>query len=416
MNIGKELVTVIDSAPGYGKTTWAFENIRRDTSGSSLYITPFLSEVDRACSTIPRFRKPTFAKDGSKLTDLKNLLGRGDDIASTHSMFYRLDDEAKELIHQADYTLYLDETISAVEPYELAEKDSLQLLLDAGVLEIESDGLIRWIKDEIADTRYSDLMRLAKNECLYQISGGILMWRYPPALFRIFKKIYILTYNFHASTMRLYFDAFGIGYERKSIRQSETAWYSYELCDYYPTDKTEYRKKINVYGNEIFRGKHEQKKTELSVNWYKHADPYNLKNLKCKTENFFRHKMHADGKDVLWTTFAEYQGKLKGRGYTRYRNERGDWQSCFLPFNSRATNDYLNSHILAYLVNVYHNPNVLKFFATRGIKIDDYLKDEFATSELIQWIFRSAIRKGDEIHIYIPSNRMRTLLMDWLKN
>ena len=40
--------------------------------------------------------------------------------------------------------------------------------------------------------------------------------------------------------------------------------------------------------------------------------------------------------------------------------------------------------------------------------------DEYALSEMIQWIWRSAIRDGKEIWVYIPSRRMRELLKKWL--
>lgn len=38
----------------------------------------------------------------------------------------------------------------------------------------------------------------------------------------------------------------------------------------------------------------------------------------------------------------------------------------------------------------------------------------WALSEMIQWIWRSAIRDGEDIYIYIPSERMRNLLSDWI--
>ena len=38
----------------------------------------------------------------------------------------------------------------------------------------------------------------------------------------------------------------------------------------------------------------------------------------------------------------------------------------------------------------------------------------FALSEMLQWIWRSRIRQGESINIYVPSKRMRNLLLDWL--
>lgn len=42
-------------------------------------------------------------------------------------------------------------------------------------------------------------------------------------------------------------------------------------------------------------------------------------------------------------------------------------------------------------------------------------EDAYALSEMLQWIWRSSIRDGKPINIYIPSKRMRTLLMNWLE-
>jgi hypothetical protein len=48
-----------------------------------------------------------------------------------------------------------------------------------------------------------------------------------------------------------------------------------------------------------------------------------------------------------------------------------------------------------------------------GVQVD---RDMYALSVLIQWMFRSAVRKGEEVWLYIPSRRMRTLLTQWLDN
>ena len=57
------------------------------------------------------------------------------------------------------------------------------------------------------------------------------------------------------------------------------------------------------------------------------------------------------------------------------------------------------------------NPFLVNFFSKRGIKVS---QDEYALSEMIQWIWRSAIRNDEKIYIYIPSERMRNLLKNWL--
>ena len=117
--------------------------------------------------------------------------------------------------------------------------------------------------------------------------------------------------------------------------------------------------------------------------------------------NVFRNIWRARSNEILWTTFKEFQGRLADRGYG----------SCFVPFNKRATNEYSDRRYLAYCLNNFPRPWAANFFREHGSKIDH---EGYALSILIQWIFRSAIRNGEEVWIYIPSVRMRALLKEWL--
>ena len=134
---------------------------------------------------------------------------------------------------------------------------------------------------------------------------------------------------------------------------------------------------------------------------------------------------------------GEYESKLKGKGYTTQRSLTAQDRalpkdklkqlkaklSCFVPCNARATNDYSKRWALAYCVNMYFHPMIVGFFANcqhgfnhagdKAIKLNNEL---FAVSCLIQWIFRSRIREGLPIYIYIPNKRMRELLISWLND
>ena len=126
-----------------------------------------------------------------------------------------------------------------------------------------------------------------------------------------------------------------------------------------------------------------------------------MKRLKNNLENFFRHKRNSKSGENLWTTFADFQKILSGKGYGR----------AFVPVNMRASNQYRERTSIAYPVNRYINTGVKNFFIKHGVETDE---DGFATSEMLQFIWRSAIRDGKEIWIYIPSIRMRTLLKNWI--
>ena len=117
--------------------------------------------------------------------------------------------------------------------------------------------------------------------------------------------------------------------------------------------------------------------------------------------NFFSNIAPVPSESRMWTTFKSYSGKLsKARGVPRR-------DGAFAAMNSRATNDYREKTAVAYLVNRYYRPHIKEFFAIKGLMLDD---DALALSEMLQFIFRSAVREGNPIQLYIPSYRMRRLL------
>ena len=116
----------------------------------------------------------------------------------------------------------------------------------------------------------------------------------------------------------------------------------------------------------------------------------------------------AKAGDVFWTTFKEKQKVMSGAGYTKGVSE--DMPS-FLPLNIRATNKYADYSLCMYTVNLYKNPVEVGYLRYNGIRVNE---DDFALSEMIQFIWRGCIRKGEPMKVLILSKRMRNLLENWL--
>ena len=151
-----------------------------------------------------------------------------------------------------------------------------------------------------------------------------------------------------------------------------------------------------------FRGRY-----SLSKNWFakRDSDDDEVKLLRRYLNTFFSSTTKSTSDSRIWTSFKDDYRKIVGQ------NRR--YASSFLPMNIRATNEYREATAVAYLVNRFLDPNLVKFFAVRDITIDN---DQFALSEMIQFIWRSAIRDNQPIIVYIPSERMRNLLIDWMKS
>ena len=129
--------------------------------------------------------------------------------------------------------------------------------------------------------------------------------------------------------------------------------------------------------------------------------------LKSRLSNYFRNRKKAKLDDIMWTTFEDYKFALRGPGYSK----------GFVVMNSKATNQYRNKTVLAYMANIFMNPAHKRFYQSLGVAVDE---DLYALSMMIQWIFRSKIRDIEmdptvKIHLFVPSSRMRSLLENWLK-
>ena len=149
----------------------------------------------------------------------------------------------------------------------------------------------------------------------------------------------------------------------------------------------------------------ENKKTDFSKSYYindKKNNKEKIERLKKNLINYFKNAAKGKGEDNAWTVFKDFQSLLKGKGYTK----------GFVDCSARSTNEYKHKQNLAYLCNRYYSPVIKNFFIDKGVDIDE---DEWALSELIQWMFRSCIREIKPINMYIPSSRMRNLLIKWLE-
>lgn len=393
-------ITVIDSIMGSGKTSWSIQHINRNTFDNFLYITPFLDEVNRIIKNSNRDFKQPINKGNGKLDSINELLACQSDIASTHELFKHLDEESRENIKEGHYTLILDEVLNVIEPYDNIRNDDMKLLKESGCVTVDEDGFVIWNKEKMDyDTKYNEIKILADNRSLIYINQKLLLWRYPPEIFTLFDKIYILTYLFEASILKNYFDLYQIEYEQKSISEQEG---EYHITDFFVPDTSIYIEKINIYEGKLNENVY-QKINGLSVTWFKaKINQDNIKQIKRNLYNYFSNILSAKAETIMWTTFKDYRNKLKGKGYSNQ----------FVSYNCRSTNDYDDRFNLAYCVNVYLHPGITQFFKQRGINIDE---DLYGLSEMIQWIWRSRIRKGENINIYIPSMRMRNLLNEWMK-
>lgn len=393
------MITIFDAPCGYGKTSFAIQMINEMEFERFIYITPFKNELDRVINNCDRnFVKPKVEEGkGSKRRHFYKLVDEGQDIVSTHALFRGVNKEVKNKISEMEYILILDEVMDVVEQINISV-DDIRILLNQEIIRVDDNGKVHW-NDESYEGDFRRIYDPIKNGDVYLHNNSMILWTFPSEIFKSFKEVYILTYMFKGQIQRYYYDMNNIQYEYKSVKKNED---KYELCDYIEINGSQYKDLINIYQgklNDIGEGKY-----ALSSSWYdKSNKKAPMRKLKDNTTNYFKHIVKGKSNANMWTTFKNYKNQCRGDGYTK----------GFVELTARATNEYRYKENLAYLVNRFNFPMIEQFFVDRNVTID---RDTWSLSELIQWIFRSRIRESQSINIYIPSERMRNLLINWLNS
>lgn len=398
-------VKIIDSIPGSGKTSAIIDMIKNDKSDDNyIYITPFLTEVERVKTNCKykKFHEPKFNGNGTKFQNLNKLISENKNIVSTHALFHKSNMATVDLIKSGDYILVLDEVFNVIEEYPISKND-IEMMINEGLAYIEDDFFL-WNEERIDyNGEFNNIKYLALNRSLIMYKEKILIWSFPVEVFKAFKEVYILTYMFDCQEQCYYYKMHDIDFEyyyaaklndKFILKQRDDNYSEKEIKDKLNSLITiVHDKKLNAIGDNTYA---------LSHSWYHNEmELGGLTTLKNNLLNFFINKTKSKSNEVLWTTFKDARTRLKGKGFTK----------GFISCSIRATNDYADRIYLAYCINVFSNPIIKQFFHSRGVKIN---QEKYALSELIQWIWRSAIRNDNHITIYIPSKRMRELLIDWL--
>lgn len=403
MNFNCE-VNIVDAIMGAGKTQ-SIMNYINESNEKFLVITPFLDEITRYKTYCKwkNFKTPKFESQKTKLDNLKSLISKGENIVSTHALFQKFDNELIDICRAQNYTLIMDEVANVIDEYMLTKQD-FEILKNTYV-DINPDTKQLIWKKEYSDYRgkFDNEKRLCELGSLVCYGDSLMVWLFPIETFNSFRSIYILTYKFEIQLQKYYYDYYGLKYKYWSVDGNELS--NYHLVNYDNQKKYSdynYRELIHICDSEKLNMIGDRE-SDLSKTWYtRNKNNASMKILKNNMVNFFRNIRNDCSSDNIWTTFKEFQNVLKGSGYTK----------GFLPLNSRATNEYKDRTSIAYPVNRYLNPFVKNFFTSNNIQVDE---DGYALSEMLQFIWRSAIREGNEIWVYIPSIRMRRLLKLWIE-
>lgn len=433
-------VKILDFMCGQGKSTFIRDMVSKNTNGKYLYVAPYLSEChsfantkynDKDTRKKPIFKDgskfeykyaepPKFGADlsglnfrhpnnknklGSKEDSLCNMIEKGNNIVSTHALFTDL---GSNVIESAkDYTLIIDETVNV---YELDNiKKDVDHCIERSWMEVsEEDGMTlvffpeRYaqredisIEDAMRDSRYKDLAYQCELGQLLYIEGKAVVWELSPRLMQSFKEVWVCTYMFEGSDMCSFFKKHSINYSYVQIEGKKKAKDVAHLIEVVDIPK------LNLIGEVVSLSSTVSKQgSSGKYGGAKLSQEAINTTLKNNLHNLFNQKWKAKSTDRLWTS---YKNQCTFIANKKYRGQ-------FLAYNYKATNDYIGVHHVAFLINVFQNPLIQQVCHSRDVETSN---EHYAISTLIQFVFRSAVRKGEPIKLYLPSLRMRELLERW---
>lgn len=401
------LVRVCDAIMGSGKSSAAIAYMNEHKDQKFVYITPYLDEAKRIRDGCPEldFVEPSNkigAYDYRKMTHTAALIKEGRNITTTHQAFKRYTPETLDDIRRHGYTLIADENVDTLEKFEYSPGD-LRVLVEAGYVKADGDSYKRTNKVYTGNALREIYSLLESREIIRtedEDMNAVFFWTLPRDLFLAFKDVYILTYLFEGQSLHHFLTIYGIPYTRIGILRTEGGYRFTEGYGDTPEYVRTLRERIHIMDSDKLNDIGAAR-TALSMNWFK-ARADMAEQLKNNIGNYYRHIWEDVPKERrLWGSFVSTYNQIRGKGYS----------NSFLPFNAKSTNAYRKCDHLVYAANVFMNVNEKKFYKEHGIIVDE---DEYSLSVMVQWIWRSAIRDGNDIWVYIPSKRMRELLIGWV--
>lgn len=416
-------IKVYDAMMGSGKTTKLIEDIAGlPADAHVIYITPLLTECHRVAGTSydeedeykrplvsyvdqtdqieeyiydpqhpladRRFRHPGLS-EGSKMETLLFQVKHGCNIVSTHALFRNINPAVVAEVKNQEYILVLDEVLSIYEEFKELQLKEVEQLFKNEILSLADDGLtLRFNKErfgETENTRYQEIADLCEMKQLMLVDGKVVVWEFPISALQAFKEVWIGTYLFNGSQMAAYLRSHNIVVEVHRFGKKPS----------------EIKHLIRIEDSKVLNkiGEGQGSLSHHSITVKKTHNEQLRKNL----NTFFRSKHKTKIEDRLWTVYKSASREISGGRFAK------SWLAC----GTKATNDWKDTWCVAYLINLFVSPMIMKLLAQKEANMDQSL---YSLSEMVQFIWRSRIRNGEPIDLYVPSKRMRELLVAWLND
>lgn len=426
-------VQIIDRICGAGKTSdmiASLDDIRR-----YLIVTPLLDDVQDIINrsdvllTQPEARPELRGSDSfgiahTKRGHLYDLLTSGDSVVTTHALYNDIAWAAREGL-LTGYDIIIDEVPKTSDVLSSGAKNTTgdkinslvwrnQYLRD-GYAEIAANKQVvptqKWA-DDVArqeNTLSQTLYAQAEAGCLWTSGCTVLVWELSSVLLSVGRSCTVMTYRFKGSLLQAFMQKHGIRHTINEGRETELAEEEARLRA--KAKELITLKGIDGIGNmKLTAGAMDPAKlTTAQQTKIVNA----LKKLRCKElKDAVSGSVLVTCLKGLWFEGGNSDKSRPGPICKVGRKTTGLFSLCRWSANvTRGTNAFSECDTVIYFYDKNLHPGVAN---TLGVSAQGDFNELYAVSEMVQFIYRSCLRKGEPVTIYMPSARMRGLLQAWL--
>jgi hypothetical protein len=467
-------IKIIDQPCGWGKSTRILDSFEKPEK--YIVVAPYLSEVQRYIEGAKQrsgfILTQPLSTEGNKTSHCERLIRDGKSVVCTHNLFYRLGEMATRPMQDVElidwdgvsaphlktrnmlssYNLVIDEVVEPLKPEPLVrEVDFKGVYQELDLATVTKDGRVhpteRWDKlhREGCQALSRELYEKAKSGALYKLSDALFILTIPTELLLAPKMVTIYTYLSEGSLLRQFLEM---------LQRTDPSLFTLEIEKLDQQAEAEWREDVmnaltirSIPELEGTRWNHSSQIKDFKsaakckrIGWQlrkfqtrelQGIDPNNVM-LTCARELWFSSKSgekpHCGKLSKHTRLFGRPESKIRHCSDTD--REIVEWSTSgvtFVPNTTRGTNRHAHCTQAVYLYDQNPNPQLITFLGWKRDSVEARAYcDAYALTELVQWLFRSALRKGGvngtpraheprkRVTVYIPSERMRNLLVNWL--
>ena len=401
-------IKIIDRHCGSGKTTAMIDGFSNDNN--YLVVVPYKTEIERVIkqSTKVAFVQPNEEDndDRTKRESLRQLLSSGCNVVTSHALHELILPIVNEGLLD-NYHIIIDEVPNvASNDYSLSKRSVEEFYISNGYIDVEPiTDLIRptmkWYdnRDEVKDTLNTKLIRSAEGGCLYLQSNSQFIKAMPRALLVTGLSTTIMTYKAEGSMLLPYLRKLELPFVVANDNELEDVSFKQKAAELITIE--------SFMPNADFKFTHNEQIQRLKDGCYTTKVSKALNNLRSRQlKNVPIENVMITCAKYAWYTNGDKVANKPGP----FAKNSNLWGANWLANITRGTNDFVHCSHLIYLHNKHPNPALASWLGV-GTK---HHSDAHALTELIQWVWRSRIRRGEPITLYFASKRMRQLFEDWL--